>query len=100
MKNTKQILLVNAVVRNFRSKDFSIPSKKQRESLGRNAWVKVSDDLDRFWVKVETITTNKGNVFYEGRIDNHLISGQTDYGFGDLIYFTPENIIDILIKTN
>jgi putative heme iron utilization protein len=95
MKNVKVINLINGFIRSIDSKSFSIPSRRERLSLSRNSFAKVCDDLDRFWVNVETIIHTEDGIVYVGRISNHLISGQTDYGYDDLIYFAPDNILDI-----
>jgi hypothetical protein len=95
MKNVKVINLINGLIRSIDSSTFSIPSKKERLSLRPKNFAKVCDDLDRFWVTVESIIYTEDGIVYVGRISNHLISGQTDYGYDDLIYFAPDNILDI-----
>lgn len=95
MKNVKVINLIDGIIRSIDSKTFNIPPRKDRNSLRRGSWAKICDDLDRFWVNVETIITNEDGIVYVGRISNHLVSGQTDYKFGDLVYFTPNNVIDL-----
>jgi nucleoside 2-deoxyribosyltransferase len=52
--------------------------------------VKLSDGLERFWVK---IVAREGRVFV-GMIDNQLISEQ-DYGLNDLVRFERRHVYDI-----
>lgn len=89
------INLINAELRNQMSSTFEIPSLKERRSLEPYELCKVCDDMDRFWVRILEVNKKGDEIIYGGFISNHLISGQTDYGFGSYITFKPENILDL-----
>lgn len=89
------INLINTEKRNQMYSTFEIPSLEERTSLEPYELAKVCDDMDRFWVRIVEVVKRGDNIIYGGVISNHLISGQTEYGLGSYINFTPENVLDL-----
>jgi hypothetical protein len=95
-----QIELLDGVKHNRKHPNtFHIPTYREKSKIEVGSSVKVVDIKygERFWVIVEEFISNELMV---GRIINHLVGGKLKtgvqpYSWGDYIYFTMDNIIDI-----
>jgi hypothetical protein len=71
-------------------KDFHIPTMEELQSLESGDTVKVSDQVERFFVLVMAVSTDT----ITGKIMNHLIGNQ-GYNYQDMITFEKRHVFSI-----